>query len=104
MLAKMQATARAVKRTARRDASIEVSSALASSIVFHSALLHDRGPALGFLTDESGELRRRVGGGKEPGGVRLRLDGGIGQDLRHLGVELVDDRRRRALGCHEPEP
>src|SRR5437763_17095241 len=66
------------------------------SIVLHSDFLHDRGPALCFLADEGGKFRWRAGGREQPRSIRLRLDGGIGQGLGHLRLQLIDDGCRRA--------
>ena len=41
------------------------------SIIPDARLLHDRGPALRFLADERGKLRRRHSDRKQPGGIGL---------------------------------
>src|SRR3984893_17420036 len=74
------------------------------SIIPDARLLHDGSPALCFLADERGKLRRRHANREESGGIGLRLDLWIGQNLRDLALELVDDRGRRSFGCDKAEP
>src|SRR3984893_4548306 len=60
-------------------------------------------PAIRLVVDEGRELLRRAAHGIVAGARGFFSQRGIGQNAHDLGVELVDDRRRRAARGDEAE-
>ena len=61
-------------------------------------------PAIRLVADEGGELLRRAAYGIVAGARGFFSQRGVGQNARDLGVDLGDDRRRRAARGDEAEP
>src|SRR3954471_20022441 len=61
-------------------------------------------PFLGFIADELAEVVRRAWKHRASEVGEPRLYFRIGKRCIDLAVELFDDRRRRVLGCNQPDP
>src|SRR5215216_879885 len=86
-------------------------SALAFQVAWHKRLLqfragalHDVGPFRRFLLDESRELLRRPAGWLVADLLIARFEEVRADCAVDSGVELIDDRARRAGGRHDAEP